>query len=469
MSSIVVGYLISLSQGSSAKGGGSSPQFEVGLIKRLPWKEPSNTQKDFLTTCFFKICNMKISILKKIETSEWFELEALKPSGGDFIAIHKETISLLERQRIEIRSVKNQINDLVCDLYGLKFDEWRDLLEELSDEILPENFADYFGDGLLDTDLFSLDKLSHSIISCSLGKLFERSFPKVSKETDLNIENFTLNMSSAYSYIQEKSDNNSNLCIFEDSINLYSTLSQIAGEDTITTLLQTSNSISLSNYFCNVNLFFDRHLKSYSTHRRQAPIYWPLQTISGSYTLWIYYHRLNEQTLYTCVNNFVELKLNSVNDNLLILINKPTRTKDEEKEFDYLSDLKIELEDFRDELLRIAKFWKPNLNDGVQITAAPLWRLFQHKTWQKKLKETWEQLEAGDFDWAHIAYSIWPVRVLHKCHKDRSLAIAHEVEHELWHEVEVIKGRSRVPVLEWQPKALSEAELAAYIQSKIQA
>jgi hypothetical protein len=37
------------------------------------------------------------------------------------------------------------------------------------------------------------------------------------------------------------------------------------------------------------------------------------------------------------------------------------------------------LKDFRDELLRIASFWKPNLNDGVQITAAPLWKLFQHK------------------------------------------------------------------------------------------
>jgi hypothetical protein len=173
--------------------------------------------------------------------------------------------------------------------------------------------------------------------------------------------------------------------------------------------------------------------------------------------------------LYTCVNDFVEPKLQSINEDLITLKNKPSHNNYEEKEFGRLTDLNLELEDFRDELLRIAKFWKPNLNDGVQITAAPLWRLFQHKPWQKKLKETWEQLEAGEYDWAHLAYSIWPARVLRKCHKDRSLAIAHEVEHELWHEVEVIKGRSRSPVLEWQPKALSEAELAAYIQSKIQA
>ena len=226
---------------------------------------------------------------------------------------------------------------------------------------------------------------------------------------------------------------------------------------------------SLCDYLRKPSGFFSDHLKRYSKSRRQAPIYWPLQTVSGSYTLWLYYHRLNEQTLFTCVNDFVEPKLQSIKEDLITLKNKPSRNKDEEKAFDRLTDFKVELEDFRDELLRIAKFWKPNLNDGVQITAAPLWRLFQHKAWQQKLKETWEKLEEGEYDWAHLAYSIWPARVLRKCHQDRSLAIAHDVEDELWHEVEVIKGRNKNPTWEWQPKPLTDAELNAYIQAKIQA
>ena len=41
--------------------------------------------------------------------------------------------------------------------------------------------------------------------------------------------------------------------------------------------------------------FFADHLKRYSKSRRQAPIYWPLSTPSGSYTLWLYYHRLNDR------------------------------------------------------------------------------------------------------------------------------------------------------------------------------
>lgn len=220
-----------------------------------------------------------------------------------------------------------------------------------------------------------------------------------------------------------------------------------------------------------VLVYFKRHLSNYSMSRRQAPIYWPLQTQSGSYTLWLYYHQLTEQTLYTCVNDFVEPKLEQVEQDLAALRGKTARNSQEEKELEKLSDLASELRDFRDELLRIAKFWKPNLNDGVQITAAPLWKLFQHKAWQKKLKETWEKLEKGDYDWSHMACGIWPERVLRSCHQDRSLAIAHDVEDAFWHEVEVPVKRGKKATgetkLEWQPKTLTDDELDALIQAKI--
>ena len=58
--------------------------------------------------------------------------------------------------------------------------------------------------------------------------------------------------------------------------------------------------------------FFPLHLKQYSKSRRKAPIYWPLSTSSGSYTLWLYYPSLTSQTLYTAVNDFIEPKLKQV-------------------------------------------------------------------------------------------------------------------------------------------------------------
>jgi hypothetical protein len=149
---------------------------------------------------------------------------------------------------------------------------------------------------------------------------------------------------------------------------------------------------------------------------------------SCSYTLWLYYHRLNDQTLYTCVNDFIEPKIKLVLEDTVRLRQKKGGSAIDEKELERLIDFEHELKDFREELLRVAKFWKPNLNDGVEITAAPLWKLIQHKPWQKRLKETWQKLEAGDYDWAHLAYSIWPERVREKCKSDKSLAIAHDLE-----------------------------------------
>ena len=224
---------------------------------------------------------------------------------------------------------------------------------------------------------------------------------------------------------------------------------------------------SLREYLTNPIKFFADHLKRYSKSRRQAPIYWPLSTASGSYTLWLNYHRLTDQTLYTCINDFVEEpKLKQISEAVAELSRKASRSLQEEKKLEKLADLEIEIKDFRDELLRIAEFWKPNQNDGVQITAAPLWKLFQHKPWQKKLKETWKKLEEGDYDWSHLAYSIWPDRVIRASHKDRSYAIAHDLESDLWEEIENGTDRQGNPKYKWVPKDLSEQALKAIIMEK---
>jgi hypothetical protein len=184
-------------------------------------------------------------------------------------------------------------------------------------------------------------------------------------------------------------------------------------------------------YFRKPAGFFQDHLKRYSKSRRKAPIYWPLSTESGSYTLWVYYHRLTDQTLFDCVDDYVDFKIKDI-------LNEIEWTKrDLERggsakfrgHLEKLMDFHQELMDFRTELLRVAKLpYKPNLNDGVLITAAPLWRLFRHKPWQMELKGCWEKLKTGEYDWAHMAYSIWPDRVRERCKADLSIAIAHGLE-----------------------------------------
>ena len=192
--------------------------------------------------------------------------------------------------------------------------------------------------------------------------------------------------------------------------------------------------------------FFTFHLKLYSKSRRIAPIYWPLSTASGSYTLWIYYPSLTNQTLFTAINDFLDGpngKLTQVSRECVELrLKGSNRSSDDEKRYEMLQTFEQELTDLRDTLLKIAPTYQPNHDDGVQITAAPLWPLFRHKPWQKVLKETWIKLEKGDYDWAHLAMNYWPDRVREKCKTDKSLAIAHGLE-SLYVEPEVAPKKTR--------------------------
>lgn len=192
--------------------------------------------------------------------------------------------------------------------------------------------------------------------------------------------------------------------------------------------------------------FFRSHLARYGKSRRTAPIYWPLTTASGSYTLWVYYPSLNDQTLFTAVNDFVDPKLKHVHDELDALRSKgANRSNQEERQLEALANLESELADLRDTLLEIAPTYRPNHDDGVQITAAPLWPLFRHRPWQKVLKDTWAKLKKGDYDWAHLAMNYWPERVREKCKTDKSLAIAHNLEHLYVEPEPKTKKRGRSP------------------------
>jgi hypothetical protein len=184
----------------------------------------------------------------------------------------------------------------------------------------------------------------------------------------------------------------------------------------------------------NPRRFFDFHLKQYSKSRRKAPIYWPLSTPSGSYTLWLYYPRLTSDTIYTAVNKYLNPKIATVDRSIadmsqsLVSASGGAATR-LQRDLESEQELRRELTDMRDELLRIAALpYRPNLDDGVIINAAPFHRLIRHRAWAKATEDIWKKLEKGEYDWAHLAYAIWPDRVRATCRSDKSIAMAHGLE-----------------------------------------
>jgi len=193
--------------------------------------------------------------------------------------------------------------------------------------------------------------------------------------------------------------------------------------------------------------FFEDHIKRYSRSHRKAPIYWQLSTPSGSYSVWLYYHRFTRDTLYRVLNDYVAPKLAHEARKLTSLIQEAGSNPRaaQRREIQAQEAFVEELRAFRDELARVAPLWNPNLDDGVIINFAPLWRLVpRHRSWQRERKRVWDRLLAGDYDWAHLAMRLWPERVVPRCAEDPSLAIAHGLQDLLWERGEDGKWRRRL-------------------------
>ena len=192
--------------------------------------------------------------------------------------------------------------------------------------------------------------------------------------------------------------------------------------------------------------FFTAHIKRYSRSRRKAPIYWQLSTPSASYTVWCYYHRLTRDTFFRVANDYVTPKVDYEERKLNTLRQEagPDPSSKQRKAIDAQETFVVELRAFLAEVRLIIPLWNPNLNDGVNINFAPLWRLVpQSKAWQKECKKVWDSLVDGDYDWAHLAMHLWPERVVPQCANDRSLAIAHGLEDVFWVEGDDRKWTAR--------------------------
>jgi hypothetical protein len=180
---------------------------------------------------------------------------------------------------------------------------------------------------------------------------------------------------------------------------------------------------------------FEHHLKQHSKSRRKAPIYWQLATPSASYSVWLYAHRIGRDTLYQVLNDLVSPKLQAEERKLHALREEagPNPSSSQRKDLAAQEAFVQELRVLRDEVALVAPLWNPDLNDGLVIVAAPVWRLVpQLRSWQKELKTHWNALCAGKYDWAQLAMHLWPERVVPKCAEDRSLAIAHDLEDVFW-------------------------------------
>ncbi len=150
--------------------------------------------------------------------------------------------------------------------------------------------------------------------------------------------------------------------------------------------------------------FFAYHIKRYSKSRRKAPIYWLLQSPQRSYAIWLYYPRLNPDSLFHAAREYGDAKLQLEKDRLNEMSTTlegvaGTSLKTREKQIARQTDLAAEIGTFQKKLDEAAALeLNPDLNDGVLLNIAPLHALVP---W-KEAEKTWKELLSGAYEWSTI-------------------------------------------------------------------
>jgi hypothetical protein len=472
--------------------------FEVGVIQRTPVPVQGGDSSSAISQFSAKACSLRRSLDEAVEVSHAFALPALLLSKGATLMARakawEERVANTER---ELAQIQTRLDSLAFELYGIEGED-RALMEagpaglvDASESVATQDEEE--GEEEDDVEQADATALAAALVSWLVGVAFGRfdvrlatgdvkppaepdpfealpasspgmlvgpeghparaeaiasvewcnarpdanrlPEPRSVKHSTVTAKEYPLSVAWAGVLVDDPGiEGPADLDVVKRVRQVLDVLWGEQAGDIEAELCELLDVQTLRDYLRKPSGFFEDDLRRYSKSRRKAPIYWPLSTVSGAYTVWVYHARLSDDTLYRIVSDHVSPKLTQVAQRLAQMESELGKHKGRDaarvnKELAELTELRGELEVFKEHLLRIADLpYRPDLNDGVQITAAPLWSLFRHKPWQTLLRRTWQDLESGKYDWAHLAYAIWPERVKEKCKTDKSLAIAHAHE-----------------------------------------
>lgn len=435
--------------------------YEVGVIQRTPIPDLNEVDRRALATLGRRAWSCKRTLDTRTENSHAFTLPALLQVDGAKLSDRAEAwLAHVAEVESELAKLQAQVDDRCFELYGIDDAERTRIEQDFAGVADGEPIDGDDGDDAEEHEI-DVEPMAASLLSWALGVAFgrfdlrlatgARALPPepepfdplpVSSPGMLTGEDGLPLTAAPEGYpLVFPSDGVlvDDLGHPQDFMGRVSAVFEaVFGEQSSERLIEAESYLGRRNedlrtWFA--KRFFTAHVKRYSRSRRKAPIYWQLGTPSASYSVWCYCHRLDRDTLFRVGQDYVgpkvaheEAKLNALRHEAgADPSSKQRRAIDKQERF------VAELQAFKDEVERVAPLWNPNLDDGIIIHFSLLWRLVPHnRSWQQECMKVWDKLQQGDYDWAHLAMNLWPERVVPKCADDRSLAIAHGIESELW-------------------------------------
>lgn len=457
-------------------------QYEVGLISRMP--VPTGVQREGrgLADLADRAWNLKRSLDTITETSHAFHLPALLQIHGNALADLAVTWSgHVTQVESELATIQAEIDDIAFHLYGIDGEDRARIEVESGTTPAPvatDDDADDAADATVEPDAAEPDDdddtssadastLATELLSWSIGVAFGRfDLRLATSERPAPVEPGPFDALPARSPGMSPDDALAVDFLVDDpghpldlGARVADVFARVFGTDSEARLdeaVRLAGSPDLPTFLRRT--FFPFHLKRYSKSRRKAPIWWPLSTASGTYTVWLAWPRLTRDTLFRVADEIKRQKLPFETRKLASLKQEhgPNPTTRQRADIAAQEDLVSELTALLEEVERVAPMWNPVHDDGVILHYTLLWRIVRDAAWQKECRAAWEKLAKGDYDWAHIAMHLWPERVAPKCRTDRSLAIAHGLEDTFWVE---IAGK-------WRARDNTDAALVAAIAAR---
>ncbi|HEX7976991.1 MAG TPA: hypothetical protein VF461_00205 [Gemmatimonadaceae bacterium] len=408
---------------ADAKAGGAARSYEVGVIQRTPVPKLAADETGALALLARRAWSLRRSLDTANEISHAFVL----PPGPIERMTGLDSPSVLRT----VADTQQGIEDAAFRLYGISADD-RAVIEAASKRVT-SNADRISADDDEEDDSGSASGSTDTLVSWFVGVAFGRFDPRLAtgeRPVPPEPEPFdSLPARSPGMWPKGEEPANRPTILVDDEGHADDLVARVTNvAETIGCELRPDLRRWLGREF------FPLHIRMYSKSRRKAPIYWQLATPSASYSVWLYIHSFTKDTLYRVQNDYVIPKLAHEERKLeSMLRDREKATAQERKQLANQEVFVDELRGFLDEVRRVAPLWNPDLDDGVIINFAPLWRLVpHHKPWQKELKATWDALCEGEYDWAHLAMHLWPELVVPKCATDRSRAIAHGLEDVFW-------------------------------------
>lgn len=369
--------------------------FKNDDIHRLPYIAPKKEQKEEIELLVKKIIDLKEELYSTNELYDNFQKPSLLKHKRTFI---KDTLAynsdLMDNILIDIEKYRQRIDEIVFEMYCLDneiVDEVKSICGNytlLNSKALSEKLVDkYLNEGKTIVEIS--EDLLYSIeeIRKYKNENFYNKFINSNKDINNLLSYFIGCIFGRWNCSKDIEESEiipigSSVFLEEDVLEkIYNCIISFYGAEDAEKILEEIEEClgkTIDEYF--TNDFFQDHINKYYQKPQRRPIYWHICSAKKTFNCFVYYHKLDEDTLYKVKSIYLAKMIERYEEDLKYYNEQLIKARidnDKNKEKDFkskCSDLEEKLEDLNilDKNIMDILPYKPDLDKGVLYNIIPL-------------------------------------------------------------------------------------------------